>query len=97
MERLKLDGLCLKTLEFFSGDPARIQHFIKVHSFAAMIGRGEHLPDTEQFTLEAAAIVHDVGILPAEQKYGSGSGNLQELEGRPSQQSCCRRCVFPPR
>ena len=95
MEQSKLDGLYLKTLEFFSCDPARIQHFAKVHSFAALIGRKEHLPKQEQFTLEAAAIVHDVGILPAEKKYGSSSGRLQELEGPPVATELLSSLDFP--
>ena len=95
MEQSKLDSLYLRTLEFFSGDPARIQHFVKVHSFAAMIGHGEHLSETVQFTLEAAAIVHDVGILPAEKKYGSSSGDLQESEGPPVAISLLSGLGFP--
>lgn len=35
----------------------------------------------ELFTLAAAAIVHDIGIHPAIEKYGSSLGKLQEQEG----------------
>ena len=34
-----------------------------------------------QFVLESAALVHDIGIRPAETKFGSCSGALQEQEG----------------
>jgi len=37
------DELLLKMIEYSSGDPKRIQHFIKVHSFAKMIGALEGL------------------------------------------------------
>lgn len=77
----KLDALTMKMTEYFSGDPKRIQHFIKVHSFARLIGKGEGLDTVTQFTLEAAALVHDIGIKPAEEKYGNCSGKLQEQEG----------------
>jgi HD superfamily phosphodiesterase len=33
--------------------------------------------------VQAAAILHDVGILEAERKYGSSAGKYQEIEGPP--------------
>ena len=96
MERTKLDRLFLKTLAFFQNDLDQIQHFVKVHGFASQIGRLEGLTDEEQFTLEAAALVHDVGILPANQKYGSCNGKLQELEGPPVATVLLSSLDFPP-
>jgi hypothetical protein len=63
------------------GDPKRIHHFLKVHDFAATIGALEGLSPRELFTLETAAIVHDIGIHVSEQKYGSSNGKYQEQEG----------------
>jgi hypothetical protein len=68
-------------ISFNEGDPKRISHFIKVHSFARLIGIGEKLDDTTLFILEAAAYTHDIGIRPAEEKYGRCDGKLQEQEG----------------
>lgn len=68
-------------ITYDKGDPKRIQHFIKVHSFAKIIGMGENLDEKTQLILEAAALVHDIGIRPAEEKYGSCNGKLQEQEG----------------
>lgn len=76
-----LHQLTQKMIAFDQGDPKRIQHFIKVHSFAKLIGEGECLDERTQFILEAAALVHDIGIHPAEKKYGSCNGKLQEQEG----------------
>ncbi|MGE4585235.1 MAG: HD domain-containing protein [Sphaerochaeta sp.] len=60
----------------------RIAHLIKVHGYARAIGLLEALDETTQVTLEAAAIVHDIGIKICEEKYdGRSSGNLQEKEG----------------
>ena len=56
------------------GDPARIHHFLKVYAFASIIGQGEHLDEHTQFLLEAAALVHDIGIHLAEETYGDCSG-----------------------
>ena len=77
----RLNNLCSMMIEFYRDDPARIQHFIKVHSFAKLIGEEEHLDEKLLYILEAAAYTHDIGIKPAEEKYGSSAGKLQEQEG----------------
>lgn len=77
----RLDKLLVRMIEFDSGDPKRIQHFLKVHSYARLICGMENVDEHTRFLTEAAAIVHDIGIRPAEAKYGSCSGKLQELEG----------------
>ena len=56
--RQQLDELFLQMIAFFSGDPKRIQHFMKVHSFARIIGTKEGLDETSLFILEAAAYTH---------------------------------------
>ena len=76
-----LHELMLKMIEFDAGDAPRIQHFIKVASFARTIGLGEGADADTLLTLEAAAIVHDIGIHPAEEKYGSSNGKYQEELG----------------
>lgn len=73
--------LICSMIKYFSGDPKRIQHFMKVHSFALMIANMESLPADEIFTLEVASITHDIGIKISEQKYGDCTGKHQELEG----------------
>lgn len=75
------DALVMEMMRLYAGDPARIQHFVKVHAFAAMIGRAEKLDAETLETLEVAAIVHDIAIKMCEEKYGSGAGPLQEKEG----------------
>ena len=77
----RLNNLYRKMIEFYRDDPARIQHFIKVHSFAKLIGEEEHLDEKLLYILEAAAYVHDIGIRPAEAKFGRCDGKLQEQEG----------------
>lgn len=68
-------------IQYFAGDPKRIQHFIKVYQFAKLIGEEEKLDERTQAILEAASLVHDIGIKKAEQKYGDCNGKLQEQEG----------------
>lgn len=75
------DELIIKMTEFNAGDPKRIQHFIKVYEFAHVIGVKEHLEEQQLRILDMAAIMHDIGIRPSEEKYGRCDGKLQEQEG----------------
>lgn len=68
-------------MQYYKGDAARIQHFIKVHSFAKLIGELENLSSDEQYILEIAAYVHDIGIKKSEELYGDCSGKHQEELG----------------
>lgn len=68
-------------INYDCGDVPRIQHFVKVHNFAATIGVAEGIDDATLFILEASAILHDIGIHPAEAKYGSSMGKYQEELG----------------
>lgn len=77
----QLDDLFLSMIEYYEGDPSRIQHFTKVHSFARIIGLEEEMDAASLFILEAAAYTHDIGIKVAEEKYGRCDGKLQEQEG----------------
>lgn len=76
-----IDRLTRAMFQFDQGDPMRIQHLMKVHRFAQLIGRMERLDPHTQFVVECAALVHDIGIHPAEAKYGACNGKLQEQEG----------------
>ena len=63
--------------------PGRIHHLVKVHSFARQIALHEKLDADTLFTLEIAALTHDIGIKPAEAQYGHCAGPLQERLGPP--------------
>lgn len=78
---IQLAHLMRAMINYDSGDVPRIQHFVKVHNFAATIGVAEGLDEETQFILEAAAILHDIGIHPAEAKYGNCNGKAQEELG----------------
>lgn len=77
----KTETLIREMICYYSGEPKRIQHFIKVHSFAKTIGLLEKLDKETLYILETAALVHDIGIKLCEEKYGECGGKLQELEG----------------
>lgn len=77
----RTETLIKEMICYYSGEPKRIQHFIKVHSFAKTIGLLEKLDKKTLYILETAALVHDIGIRVCEEKYGTCTGKLQELEG----------------
>jgi HD superfamily phosphodiesterase len=81
-------------VEYFSSDPKRIQHFIKVNSLATLIGRGEGMADKELEVLSAAAYVHDIGIKRAEELYGRCDGALQEELGQEPARQILTECGF---
>ena len=76
-----INKLHLAMIELYQGDAKRIQHFCKVHSYAKLIAETENVDEKCLFTIEAAALTHDIGIHFCEEKYGNCNGKLQEKEG----------------
>jgi len=70
-------------ITYYAGDIRRINHFLKVHSFAKTIGELECLNESTQEILEIAALTHDIGIKKSEEKYISSAGSYQQIEGPP--------------
>ena len=93
--REELRRLYLEMIRF-DADPDLIQHFTKVHSYAKLIGEEEGMEPEALFTLEAAALTHDIGIPVCNQKYGAHPGPMQEKEGPPLAREMLTRLGFPP-
>jgi len=72
-----------KMILYFGDDTLRINHALKVYSFARNIAILEDLPEQQLRIVEIAALLHDIGIKESELKYNSSAGNYQELEGPP--------------
>ncbi len=92
----QLNKLFHAMIKYYHGDPKRIQHFVKVHSFAKLIAESEQIDDRTLFILEATAYVHDIGIKPAEAKYGMCGGKLQEKEGPAPARKMLTELKFEP-
>jgi len=88
------NALLMRMTEYFAGDTARIQHFMKVYGYSKMMGELEELEGEEQVILEAAAIVHDIGIRVSEEKYGDSTGKHQEEEGPAAAQEMLRELGY---
>lgn len=79
----KLTLLTMKMIDYESGCPARINHFLKVTAYARTIAEMEGLDENRLYTLTAAALTHDIGIKPSLEKYGNCNGEHQQVEGPP--------------
>ena len=89
----KTEQLRALTVEYFGADQRRIQHFLKVFDYAKKICEKEKMNDLQPI-VEAASIVHDVGIKNSEIKYNSSAGKYQELEGPPVAKDLLEKCGY---
>ncbi|WP_372712777.1 HD domain-containing protein [Ilyobacter sp.] len=78
---MEINAILKLMISYFEMDVRRVNHALKVHSFAKSIGESENLDREKQKTLEISAILHDIGIKISEKKYNSSGGKYQELEG----------------
>lgn len=85
----------LEMAKYYAGDAHQIHHLTKVHGFARLIGLAEKIDNETLQILEIAAIVHDIGIKPAMEKYASASGEYQEKEGPPVAEAMLRGLGYP--
>ena len=92
----RLSNLILKMTEYEDGCVERVNHFMKVYAFAKAIAEGEGIDDETLPILEAATIVHDIGIRTCFEKYGNCSGKLQEAEGPGVAMGMLPYCGYTP-
>lgn len=78
-----MNEIILDLIDYFKNDVKRINHALKVYSFALVIGENENLTDEKKTIIKLTSILHDVGIKESERKYNSTAGNYQEIEGPP--------------
>jgi len=87
--------ISIKMLHFYKGSVHDINHFLKVHAFARLIGEKEGLDKSSMDILETAAIAHDIACPLCREKYGSARGDLQEAEGMPMTEEFLRDFMLP--
>jgi HD superfamily phosphodiesterase len=78
-----IEEIAARMIAYFKQDARRINHALKVFSFAGIIGETEKLDGNTLRDLKTAALLHDIGIPESEKKYNSSSGKYQEIEGPP--------------
>jgi len=83
-----VDTLIQEMRHVFGDDRKRIDHALAVLGHANRIGRVE---GGDPLVIQAAAILHDIGIHEAERRYGSPAGRYQEIEGPPIAEAILRK------
>ncbi len=77
------DILC-RMIAQSNGNTHDVAHFLKVYTYARLIGEQEELDAKTQEILETAAVIHDIACpLCREEKYGNANGKYQERESAP--------------
>ena len=76
------DMIC-KMIAQAGGNKHDIAHFLKVYTYARLIGEKEQLDVRTQETLEITAVIHDIACPLCREKYGNASGKHQEQESAP--------------
>lgn len=90
------DIVMFEMIEFDKGDPLRIQHLIKTREIARLIAVGEKVPSDTKKIIEVAAILHNIGIHPSEEKYGDCTGKHQEQLGPIYARALLNKLAFFP-
>lgn len=67
--------------DVFKEIPFGIEHTLKVLQNAEDIMNGENIGEEEKELIRIVAILHDIGAVKAQKKYGSIDGVYQEIEG----------------
>ncbi len=80
-ETMTISRILVKMIDYSAGNRKDINHLMKVHSYARIIGKGEGLSEKLQKITEIAAIVHDIACPLCRNKYGNTNGKYQEAEG----------------
>ena len=91
---INISALAAAAAHYDAGDPRRVQHFIKVYGYCRLLGLSEGLDTHTQNMLEAAALLHNIGIHEAERRHGSSAGPYQEQEGPALAQAMLARLGF---
>lgn len=87
----KKDLLLIEMEKYFGPDERRINHAKGVLGFAQQLLEKE---PADPLVVISAAILHDIGIPKAEEKYNSSSGRYQEREGPPVARAIMERLQF---
>jgi HD superfamily phosphodiesterase len=80
-QNMLVDEILDLAITYNGNDLRRINHLLKVLSFAHHIGVMENCDSQLQKIIDISAILHDIGIHESERKYNSSAGKWQEIEG----------------
>lgn len=81
--KMNVNDMICKMIAQSNGNKHDIAHFLKVYTYARLIGEKEQLDARTQETLEITAVIHDIACPLCREKYGNASGKHQEQESAP--------------
>ena len=91
---IKIGQIIQEMIQYETGEPFRINHFLKVYALAKAIGEQEGIDSKTQQILEVTAVMHDIGIKVNFEKYGVSTRRNQEIEGPPVARKILERYEF---
>ncbi len=78
---MTINKVLIKMIEYSNKNLHDINHLLKVHSFAQIIGKAENISEKDMTNLQIASILHDIACPLCREKYGNTNGKYQEQEG----------------
>lgn len=93
-----MDILSRLFMDIVAFDPhlRRTNHLLKVASYGVMIAGEENLSADKKMLVQAACLLHDIGIKPSREKYDSPAGHYQQIEGPPLAKNLLEKHGFRP-
>ena len=86
-----LDRIFAQMVEYFQGDPRRIQHFVKVHAFARLIGHREGLDAAVSSGWRPLPMYMILELRLQRKNSGAAAESCRSRRGLQKRESCWRR------
>lgn len=83
-----INRIHLEMIKLYRGDPKRIQHFCKVHSYAKLIAETERVDEGDVFVIEIAALTHDTAFMCVRKNMVTAMENYRSRKDRLLQKNC---------
>ncbi|NRY80247.1 HD superfamily phosphohydrolase YqeK [Clostridium beijerinckii] len=90
----KISTIINEMIKYYAKDPRRVNHFLKVFSFAKSIGELENIDKKTQEILEVAAVMHDIGIKVSEENIILLLEIIKSLKGLQLQRKCFQNLIL---
>ena len=81
-----INKLHAEMIKLYAGDPKRIQHFCKVHSYAKLIAELENVDEKTRFILETEAFIY------ANKNMATAGVNYRNRKVRDWRNNCLPSC-----
>ena len=69
-----INRIMIDMISYNKKDTKRINHALKIHSYAKITGEAEGISENEMISLEVASLLHVIGMKECENKYNKCGG-----------------------